>query len=368
MSEKIVVGISGGVDSSVAALLLKQQGYQVEALFMKNWDEKSEDGTCMWEADVEDAMRVCDTLKIPINTVDLSREYWDGVFTDFLKEYKAGRTPNPDILCNQEVKFRAFLDHSLALGADMIATGHYARVSQSQGLHKLYKGLDNNKDQSYFLCRLQQEQLARTLFPLGELNKPQVRALATSAGLITHDKKDSTGICFIGERPFREFLSQYIPVQKGEIWTTDQLLVGAHDGVYFYTLGQRQGLGIGGVKGASDEPWYVVAKDTEQNILSVAQGHDNPLLFSNSLEATSLHWISEQAPKVPFLCLAKTRYRQPDQSCTITVLANDTATVQFEKPQRAVTPGQYVVFYDEKDCCLGSGVIDSTTTNSSYRN
>ncbi len=363
MSDKIIVGVSGGVDSSVAALLLKEQGYQIEALFMKNWDEKSEDGSCMWEADVEDAMRVCDSLGIPINTVDLSREYWDGVFADFLDEYKAGRTPNPDILCNQEVKFRAFLDHSLALGADKIATGHYAQVKHLQGEHQLYKGLDGNKDQSYFLCRLQQEQLSKTLFPLGELSKPQVRELATNAGLITHDKKDSTGICFIGERPFREFLSQYIPVQRGEIRTIDDTLVGEHDGVYFYTLGQRQGLGIGGVKGASDEPWYVIAKDTEQNTLTVGQGHENPLLFSNKLIATNLHWISHIAPETPFSCLAKTRYRQADQSCTITELKSETAHVQFDLAQRAVTPGQYVVFYNDKGCCLGSGVIDSTSNN-----
>ena len=360
-SEKIIVGISGGVDSSVAALLLKEQGYEIEALFMKNWDEKSEDGSCMWEADVEDAMRVCDSLKIPINTVDLSREYWDRVFTDFLKEYKVGRTPNPDILCNQEVKFRAFLEHSLALGADKIATGHYSQVIHTEGEHLLYKGLDGNKDQSYFLCRLHQQQLARTMFPLGELSKPQVRELANTAGLITHDKKDSTGICFIGERPFREFLSQYIPVQRGDIINTEHHVVGQHDGVYFYTLGQRQGLGIGGVKGASDEPWYVVAKDTEQNTLTVAQGHDNPLLFSDSLMATNLHWITDQAPDVPFACLAKTRYRQPDQTCLIKSLDKNTANVHFDQPQRAVTPGQYVVFYDHNGCCLGSGVIDSTS-------
>ncbi len=327
---------------------------------MKNWDEKSADGSCIWETDVEDAMRVCETLKIPINTVDLSREYWDGVFTDFLREYRDGRTPNPDVLCNQEVKFRAFLDHSLALGAERIATGHYAQVLEEDDLQLLYKGLDANKDQSYFLCRLQQEQLARTLFPLGKMEKPQVRELAIRAGLITHDKKDSTGICFIGERPFREFLSQYIPVQKGEIRTTEQQLVGEHDGVCFYTLGQRQGLGVGGVRGASDEPWYVVAKDTEKNTLFVAQGHDNPLLFSQGLSATSLHWISGSAPAAPFSCLAKTRYRQADQACTIESLDDSMANVIFQIPQRSVTPGQYVVFYNEQGCCLGSGVIDST--------
>ncbi|NKB38653.1 MAG: tRNA 2-thiouridine(34) synthase MnmA [Gammaproteobacteria bacterium] len=359
---KVIVGISGGVDSSVAALLLKQQDYDIEALFMKNWDEKTEDGACMWEADVEDAMRVCEHLDIPLNTVDLSREYWDGVFTDFLKEYEAGRTPNPDILCNQEVKFRAFLEHSLALGADMIATGHYARVHNSGDAYQLLKGLDNNKDQSYFLCRLQQQQLQKSLFPLGEISKPQVRELASAAGLITHDKKDSTGICFIGERPFREFLSQYIPVKNGDILSSEGQRVGQHQGVYFYTLGQRQGLGIGGVKGAGEEPWYVVSKNTEDNTLTVAQGHDNPLLFSNSLQASNMHWISEDIPSIPFSCQAKTRYRQADQACAIRHLENDLAVVDFEEAQRAVTPGQYVVFYNDSGTCLASGVIDSTSS------
>ena len=358
--EKIIVGVSGGVDSSVAALLLKQQGYTIEALFMKNWDEKTADGSCMWEADVEDAMRVCDRLEIPLNTVDLSREYWDGVFTDFLAEYKAGRTPNPDILCNQEVKFRAFLEHSLALGATKIATGHYARVQHRGDTHLLYKGLDGNKDQSYFLCRLAQKQLANTLFPLGELSKPQVRELASQAGLITHDKKDSTGICFIGERPFRDFLSQYIPVKTGDIINIEGERVGQHQGVYFYTLGQRQGLGIGGVRGASDEPWYVVSKNTEDNTLTVAQGHDNPLLFSTRLQASSMHWISGEIPKTPLHCLAKTRYRQADQVCVLKRLNGNIAEVEFEQAQRAVTPGQYLVLYDKNGCCLGSGVIDNT--------
>ena len=359
--EKIIVGISGGVDSSVAALLLKEQGFDIEALFMKNWDEKSADGSCMWEADVEDAMRVCERLDIPLNTVDLSREYWDGVFTDFLAEYKAGRTPNPDILCNQEVKFRAFLEHSLALGATKIATGHYALIRHSGDTHRLYKGLDGNKDQSYFLCRLQQQQLANALFPLGELSKPQVRELASQAGLVTHDKKDSTGICFIGERPFREFLSQYIPVKTGDILNVDGEPVGQHQGVYFYTLGQRQGLGIGGVRGASDEPWYVVSKNTEDNTLTVAQGHDNPLLFSTHLQASSMHWISGEIPETPFRCLAKTRYRQADQACVLTRHQGNIAEVEFEQAQRAVTPGQYLVLYDEGGCCLASGVIDSTS-------
>lgn len=362
MSEKIIVGISGGVDSSVTALLLQKQGYEIEALFMKNWDEKAEDGSCMWEADVEDAMRVCDKLDIPLNTVDLSREYWDGVFQDFLKEYKAGRTPNPDILCNQEVKFRAFLEHSLALGADKIATGHYARILQDDNQHFLYKGLDANKDQSYFLCRLQQSQLLNAMFPLGEIDKPQVRELAAGAGLSTHDKKDSTGICFIGERPFREFLSQYISVERGDIKTIDGAVIGEHDGVYFYTLGQRQGLGVGGVKGANDEPWYVVDKDTQSNSLIVAQGHDNPLMFSTHLRASNLHWITGDIPAPPLSCLAKTRYRQADQECVIHHINGTDIDVEFSVSQRAVTPGQYVVFYDNRGCCLGSAVIEQTSS------
>ncbi len=356
--EKIIVGLSGGVDSSVTALLLKEQGYHVEGLFMKNWDERAEDGSCMWEADVEDAMHVCDTLNIRLNTVDLSREYWDGVFSHFLEEYKQGRTPNPDVLCNQEVKFKAFLEHALRLGADRIATGHYARIRHQDGAHQLLKGVDENKDQSYFLCRLNQTQLGLALFPVGELEKAEVRRLAKQAGLITHDKKDSTGICFVGERPFRDFLSRFIPKQPGEIRTPDGQVVGTHDGVCFYTLGQRQGLGVGGVKGADEAPWYVIGKNIAANVLIVAQGHDHPLLYSQLLTATGLHWITGEAPKTPIKCAAKTRYRQPDQPCTLTVLA-DHCTVTFEQPQRAVTPGQFVVFYD-RDICLGGAIIEST--------
>ena len=359
MTKKIIVGISGGVDSSVAALLLKERGYKVEALFMKNWHEDSTDGRCTWEADVEDAMRVCDKLDIPINTVDLSEQYWQDVFTDFLKQYESGRTPNPDILCNQEVKFKAFLEHALQLGAENIATGHYARIESHNGHYKLLKGLDTNKDQSYFLCRLTQKQLSLSIFPIGELEKLRVRELAARAGFITHDKKDSTGICFIGERPFREFLSRYIPIKKGEIRNPDGCVIGEHDGVHFYTLGQRQGLGIGGVKGANDEAWYVVAKNIKQNSLIAAQGHDHPLLFSQVLTAVNLHWIADCAPQTPFSCLAKTRYRQADQSCVIQSLDADSATVHFTQPQRAVTPGQYIVFY-QGDVCLGGGLIDST--------
>ena len=359
-NEKIIVGLSGGVDSSVTALLLQEQGYQVEGLFMKNWQETSTDGNCMWEADVEDAMHVCEILDIPINTVDLSNEYWDNVFENFLNEYKSGRTPNPDILCNQEIKFKAFLDSSIKFGATKIATGHYAQIIESDDGFQLKKGIDNNKDQSYFLCRLNQEQLAQSLFPIGKINKAEVRSLAKKAGFDTHDKKDSTGICFVGERPFREFLSRYIPVKQGDIQTTEGKVIGQHDGVHFYTLGQRQGLGIGGVQGANDEPWYVVNKDLENNILYVAQGHDHPLLISRRLTATNVHWISGHTPKVPLTCNAKTRYRQPDQACTIETLENNTCKVSFDQPQRAVTPGQFVVFYDA-DICLGGGIIEETS-------
>ncbi|MFQ5659493.1 MAG: tRNA 2-thiouridine(34) synthase MnmA [Gammaproteobacteria bacterium] len=359
MTTKVIVGISGGVDSSVACLLLKEQGYHVEALFMKNWDEKYTEGSCMWEADVEDAMQVCETLAISINTVDLSRQYWQNVFTSFLEEYGSGRTPNPDILCNQEIKFKAFLYHAMQLGATMIATGHYARVEADNGRYQLLKGLDHNKDQSYFLCRLTQQQLSRTLFPLGKLKKSRVRELATRAGLVTHDKKDSTGICFIGERPFREFLGHYLPVNRGPIQTTKGTVIGEHDGIHFYTLGQRQGLGIGGLKGANEGPWYVVAKDLEQNILTVAQDHDHPMLFSQGLSAVNLHWITGSPPQIPYACMAKTRYRQADQSCSIEALDGSQANVRFTQPQWAVTPGQYVVFYNS-DACLGGGVIDAT--------
>lgn len=359
MPEKIIVGVSGGVDSSVAALLLKKQGYKVEALFMKNWDEKLEDGSCLWEADVEDAIKVCEKLDIPLNTVDLSIEYWQNVFTSFLKEYESGRTPNPDILCNQEVKFRAFLDHAMDLGADLIATGHYARVNQVDNQQFLLKGKDPNKDQSYFLCRLDQQQLKHTLFPIGDITKPEVRELASRHALATHDKKDSTGICFVGERPFREFLSQYIPVKKGEIRTVEGDPVGEHQGIHFYTLGQRQGLGIGGVRGASEEPWYVVGKDTESNVLTVAQGHDHPLLYSHGLTASNIHWVGNNPPQTPCTCKAKTRYRQHDQACQIESLENGKAIVSFSEPQRAVTPGQYIVFYQD-EICLGGGIIDSS--------
>ena len=357
--EKIIVGISGGVDSSVTAMLLKQQGYQVEALFMKNWNEASEDGGCLWESDVEDAMHVCDKLDIPLNTVDLSADYWNHVFENFLSEYRSGRTPNPDVLCNQEIKFKAFLEHAEKLGAEAIATGHYARILETDNGFQLLKGLDSNKDQSYFLCRLNQAQLQKARFPVGELEKSEVRRLAEQAGLVTHDKKDSTGICFIGEQPFRQFLQRFIPPDQGPIMTTERKVIGEHEGVFYYTLGQRQGLGIGGVKGATEAPWYVVQKNIEDNELIVAQDHDHPLLHSKQLVASAVNWITGEAPALPLQCHAKNRYRQADQACVVETVEDDVYRVRFDQSQRAVTPGQFIVFYQDS-VCLGGGIIDAT--------
>jgi len=357
---KVIVGISGGVDSAVTALLLKQQGYDVEALFMKNWNETSADGRCSWEADVEDALLVCEKLAIPLNTIDLSADYWHNVFKSFLEDYKNGLTPNPDVLCNQEIKFKVFVEHALQLGADKIATGHYARINERDGVYRLLKSIDLNKDQSYFLCRLTQAQLAKTLFPLGSMHKPAVRRIAEENNLAVHAKKDSTGICFIGERPFKEFLSQYIPVQKGTIQDINGKLLGEHDGVYFYTLGQRRGLGVGGIKGGDATPWYVVAKDIDKNILYVAQGDDNPLLYCKGLNAIKVHWIGDAPNLLPYDCMTKTRYRQADQPSTVISLDEGTTSITFENPQKAVTPGQYLVLY-HSDICLGGGVIESTS-------
>jgi tRNA-specific 2-thiouridylase len=356
---RVVVGISGGVDSSVAALLLAEQGYEVEALFMKNWDEPATGDGCLWEADVEDAMQVCERLGIPLNTVDLTRDYWQTVFATFLDEYRAGRTPNPDVLCNQEIKFKAFLEKARARGAELVATGHYARIGTAGAQRTLRKAIDQDKDQSYFLCRLDQSQLGRALFPVGALRKPEVRAMAAKAGFVTHDKKDSTGICFVGERPFREFLARYLPVQEGEIRTLEGRVIGRHEGAHFYTIGQRQGLGIGGIAGATDAPWYVVAKDPAANTLTVTQGTQHELLYSTGLRARNLHWIAGERPVPPFPCAAKTRYRQADQPCRIEETDGGSISVSFSEPQRAVTPGQYVVFYDG-DTCLGSAVIEAS--------
>ncbi len=348
--------MSGGVDSSVAAMRLIELGYKVEGLFMKNWEQDDEDDYCAAAADLKDAQQVCDTLGIKLHSVNFADQYWDRVFQHFLDEYSAGRTPNPDILCNREIKFKAFLDYALQLGADYIATGHYVRRGENNGEFQLLKGLDSNKDQSYFLYTLNQQQLRHSLFPVGEMDKPEVRKIAEDAGFITHDKKDSTGICFIGERKFSDFLQRFLPAQPGEIRTLDEQVVGKHHGLMYYTLGQRKGLGIGGVKNASEEPWFSVRKDLENNRLYVAQG-EHPSLYHTHLKASQLSWVASK-PAAKTQCMAKVRYRQDDQHCTIESIDNTTITVCFDKPQRAITPGQSVVFYDG-DKCLGGGVIDT---------
>ncbi|MFT4818407.1 MAG: tRNA-specific 2-thiouridylase [Marinobacter psychrophilus] len=357
----VIVGMSGGVDSSVAAWLLKEQGYQVEGLFMKNWDE--DDGTeyCTAMTDLADAQAVADHIGIKLHTASFAAEYWDRVFEHFLSEYKAGRTPNPDILCNKEVKFRAFLDYAITLGADYIATGHYTRqcpLDDGSGKVQLLKGLDGNKDQSYFLHAVSGDRIARTLFPVGELEKPEVRRIAEAQGFVTHDKKDSTGICFIGERKFTDFLKQYLPAQPGTIETPEGDIVGRHQGLMYHTIGQRQGLGIGGLNGYSDEPWYVAEKDLARNVLIAAQGKNHPLLFSRGLVSGPVDWVAAEAPSAKFRCMAKTRYRQPDQLCEVTAIDGGVKVV-FDDAQRAVTPGQSVVFYDG-EICLGGGVIEHT--------
>jgi tRNA-uridine 2-sulfurtransferase len=357
MSQHVIVGMSGGVDSSVTALLLLEQGYRVSGLFMKNWDE--DDGTdyCTAVQDLADAQQVCDRLGIPLHTINFAAEYWDRVFETFLAEYAAGRTPNPDILCNKEIKFKAFLDYALELGGDLIATGHYARVERRDGRFRLFKGHDQGKDQSYFIYTLGQSALSRTLFPVGDLEKPEVRRLAARHGFSTARKKDSTGICFIGERRFREFLQRYLPARPGDIRTPEGELIGRHQGLMYYTLGQRQGLGIGGVHGAEQEAWYVLAKDLENNALIAGQGHDHPWLFAGVLEAGGLDWTSGIPLAEPLRCSAKTRYRQPDQACQVEPLGQDRCRVIFDQPQRAITPGQSVVFYLDGEC-LGGGIIE----------
>jgi tRNA-specific 2-thiouridylase len=349
--------MSGGVDSSVAALCLLQQGYQVEGLFMKNWEQDDDADYCAAAVDLEDAQKVCDTLGIRLHSVNFSDQYWDRVFQHFLDEYSAGRTPNPDILCNREIKFKAFLDYALQLGADFIATGHYARVEKRNQHYCLIKGADANKDQSYFLYTLGQHQLSHSLFPIGDLEKPRVRELAQQAGFANHEKKDSTGICFIGERKFSDFLQRFLPAQPGDIRSIDGERIGRHHGLMYYTLGQRKGLGIGGVKGSAEDAWYTVAKDLDNNVLLVAQGSHHPALFHTHLRASQLHWVSGEAPAAPFSCKAKVRYRQADQACEIVQLNQNECVVRFNQPQRAITPGQSVVFY-QQDMCLGGGVID----------
>jgi tRNA-specific 2-thiouridylase len=352
----VIVGLSGGVDSSVAALLLQRSGASIAGLFMQNWEEDERNGPCRADADRKDAVAICARLGIPLHARNFSAEYWDQVFARFLDEYRRGRTPNPDVLCNREIKFSLFLDHARALGAAKIATGHYARVDQAEGLYRLRRALDAGKDQTYFLHALGQPALASTLFPLGELHKSQVRDLARQAGFATHDKKDSTGICFIGERDFRSFLAGYLPAQPGEMRTPGGAAVGEHPGVFYFTLGQRSGLGIGGRRGSEGEPWYVVGKDVADNVLYVAQGNANDWLQSHVLDAGELSWIAGKAPAAQFRCTAMTRYRQPDQDCLVEV-DGDRCRVRFAQAQRAVTPGQSVVFYDG-DVCLGGGVIE----------
>ncbi|WP_111656653.1 tRNA 2-thiouridine(34) synthase MnmA [Isoalcanivorax indicus] len=356
---RIIVGMSGGVDSAVAAWRLKDAGYRVEGLFMKNWNE--DDGTeyCTARDDLLDAMQVAGVLDIELHTVNFAAEYWDRVFEHFLAEYRAGRTPNPDILCNKEVKFRAFLDHALTLGADGIATGHYAQVRHGEHLGELRRAVDANKDQTYFLHAVGGDKFARTLFPLGGLEKPEVRRIAEAQGFANHKKKDSTGICFIGERRFKDFLQRYLPAQPGRIEDDHGHLLGEHSGLMYYTLGQRQGLGIGGRANADESPWYVAAKDLERNVLVAVQGHDHPLLQSQQLDSGPMHWIAGEAPTLPARLTAKTRYRQPDQACTVEALADGRVHVRFEAPQRAVTPGQSLVLYDGP-VCLGGAVIEST--------
>jgi len=358
--ERIVVGMSGGVDSSVAALLLKRAGYEVVGLFMKNWEDDDDDEYCSTRQDLIDVASVADVIGIELEVVNFAAEYKDRVFSEFLREYSAGRTPNPDVLCNAEIKFRAFLDHAMAMGAARIATGHYARVRQRRdddggGRFELLKAMDAAKDQSYFLHRLTQEQLSRTLFPLGEMKKTAVRALAREAGLPVHAKKDSTGICFIGERPFREFLNNYLPRKPGPMRTPDGRVVGEHIGLAFYTIGQRKGIGVGGLKHAPEGAWYVAGKDMAKNELIVVQGHDHPLLLSERLEARDLSWTAGMAPNGGDYG-AKNRYRQADAQSRLLRIEDGRMEVGFVQPQWAVTPGQSVVLYSG-EVCLGGGVI-----------
>ena len=365
---KVIVGLSGGVDSAVSALLLKQQGHEVEGLFMKNWEGDDTDDHCPARADLEDVMRVCDLLGIELHVRNFAKEYWERVFTYFLDEYKAGRTPNPDILCNKEVKFKAFLQEALRLGADKIAMGHYARnVADETDRWHLLKGRDANKDQTYFLYTLQQHQLEKSLFPIGELEKPRVREIAAAHRLPVANKKDSTGICFIGERKFRDFLSRYLPAQPGEMVTPEGKVVGEHQGLMYYTFGQRKGLGIGGGHGQDNRPWFAAEKDLENNRLIVVQGDDHPLLYHQALTATQLHWTAGAPPQKRHL-KAKIRYRQSEQPCRLLPVDDERLAVVFDKPQRAVTPGQSIVFYDG-DECLGGGVIEQrfTTENDMER-
>ena len=354
-----MLAISGGVDSAVAAALLKDAGYEVHALFMRNWDE-DEDGYCTAAADLQDARRVCDDLDIPLHTVNFAAEYRERVFRHFLEELAAGRTPNPDVACNREIKFGVCFEHALRLGADWFATGHYARTAMVDGHVRLLRAADRTKDQSYFLHTVPGELLAHTLFPVGHLTKSEVRRLALDRALPVHDKRDSTGICFIGERPFAEFLSRYLPAQPGSIETPEGRRLGTHRGLMYYTLGQRQGLEVGGVRGAAEAPWYVAAKDLGRNALVVVQDHDHPLLMSRTIFTEPAHWIAGVPPAARFECTVKTRYRQPDQPCEVEAGPGGDCRIVMAAPQRAVTPGQSAVFYDGENC-LGGAVISRVT-------
>ena len=356
MKKRVILGISGGVDSSVAALLLKEAGYEVIGLFMKNWEEKDEYGVCTATEDSDDARMVSHQLDIPYYTVNFEKEYWDRVFTYFLDEYKKGRTPNPDVMCNQEIKFNAFLDYALKLEADYIAMGHYAQVKEKDGDFLLLRGKDNNKDQSYFLSRIDQKALSRTLFPIGHLNKTEVRKIAEKHNLHTAKKKDSTGICFIGERDFDEFLDKYLLATEGNMIDVEGNIMGKHTGLIHYTLGQRRGIGLGGV--GTGQPWFVAGKNLKKNILYVAQGENNPALYSTSLIGESPSWIVEKAPEMPFKCTAKFRYRQEDIPVTVDILDSGDLHIIYDQPVKAVTPGQAAVLYQD-EICLGSSIIKS---------
>ncbi len=356
-NKTVVVGMSGGVDSSVSALLLKEQGYNVVGLFMKNWDEKDDRGQCTAEQDYEDVRRVCNKIGIPYYTVNFTQEYMDNVFDSFIKDYEQGRTPNPDVLCNREVKFKPFLKFAKSIGADYIATGHYARIRHENDKHYLLRAVDENKDQTYFLNQLSQEQLKDVLFPIGGICKPQVREIAREHNLITADKKDSTGICFIGERKFREFLKGFIPAQKGNFMTEDGRIVGQHEGSMYYTIGQRKGLNIGGIKGEEEGRWFVVKKDIKNNIVYVS--HDESLLYRKGLTACNFNFIPDVPTIKTFDCKARYRHRQPLFDVKVEIEADDKVKVSFKQPQRDINEGQYVVLYDDQ-LCLGGGYIDSS--------
>jgi len=356
-SLNIIVGMSGGVDSSIAAYLLKKAGHHVQGVFMKNWEEDDTDTYCPAAQDMEDAQHVCDQLDIPLELVNFADQYWERVFAHCLDEYRLGRTPNPDILCNKEIKFHAFLNYAKQRGADYIATGHYVRTLENKDGVKLQKAHDPQKDQSYFLYALNESQISQCLFPIGHLLKSQVRTIAAEMGFKNHAKKDSTGICFIGERKFKHFLNEYLPARPGNIENIDGEILGKHDGLMFYTIGQRQGLQIGGQKGKNESPWYVAEKDVIRNVLIVVQGEEHPALFKQTLTVNDIHWIN-RAPDLACALTAKTRYRQADQACTLEKNAENNFRVTFVKPQRAITPGQSIVFYQD-DVCLGGGIIEN---------